>query len=233
MLEASGGSGPPKARVLWGPIGTGGVNRRAVSLRSVFAHEPRVVFRDNKRATSSSAGTTTPRFRSFSLLGALSPFSSVSRSFSSILVSSRLSSWLRSPLLPSSRFASLLVDLRFDPQDPIPSCERVCFLRHALQSRIRMSNHRETRYTVVSSISRDSKNARWSKRFVRYLESQAAIENRGRQKRSAKSGAWLRAGRVYRSRDRRMKIHWKGSFETRIDRSTAVREIDCRYSVDG
>lgn len=62
MLEASGGSGPPKARVLWGPIGTDGVNRRAVSPRSVFAHEPRVVFRDNKRATSSSAGTTTPRF---------------------------------------------------------------------------------------------------------------------------------------------------------------------------
>lgn len=56
MLEASGGSGPPKARVLWGPIGTDGVNRRAVSPRSVFAHEPRVVFRDNKRATSSSVG---------------------------------------------------------------------------------------------------------------------------------------------------------------------------------
>lgn len=61
VLEASGGSGPPKARVLWGPIVTGSVNRRAVSLRSLFAHEPRVVFRDNKRATSSSAGTTTPR----------------------------------------------------------------------------------------------------------------------------------------------------------------------------
>lgn len=61
VLEASGGSGPPKARVLWAPIGIGGVNRRAVSLRSLFAHEPRVVFRDNKRATSSSAGTTTPR----------------------------------------------------------------------------------------------------------------------------------------------------------------------------
>jgi len=59
VLEASGGSGPPKARVLWTPTGTGGVNRRAVSLRSLFAHEPRVVFRDNKRATSSSAGTTT------------------------------------------------------------------------------------------------------------------------------------------------------------------------------
>lgn len=65
VLEASGGSGPPKARVLWGPIGTGGVNRRAVSLRSLFAHEPRMVFRDNKRATSSSARTTT--LRSFAL----------------------------------------------------------------------------------------------------------------------------------------------------------------------
>lgn len=60
MLEASGGSGPPKARVLWGPIGTDGVNRRAVSPRSVFAHEPRVVFRDNKRATSSSVGNDPP-----------------------------------------------------------------------------------------------------------------------------------------------------------------------------
>lgn len=69
MLEASGGSGPPKARVLWAPIVTGSVNRRAVSLRSLFAHEPRVVFRDNKRATSSSARTTTPRsfVRSISL----------------------------------------------------------------------------------------------------------------------------------------------------------------------
>lgn len=65
MLEASGGSGPPKARVLWAPIGTGGVNRRAVSLRSLFAHEPRMVFRDNKRATSSSARTTI--LRSFAL----------------------------------------------------------------------------------------------------------------------------------------------------------------------
>ena len=158
MLEVSGGSGPPKARVLWGPIGTGGVNRRAVSLRSVFAHEPRVVFRDNKRATSSSAGTTTPRFRSFSVLGALSLFSSASRSFPSILVSSRLSSWLCSPLfasarlcsllLPSSRFASLLVDLRFDSQDPIPPCERVfssgCFA--VVFGRRRTV---ETRYTVV------------------------------------------------------------------------------------
>ena len=153
MLEVSGGSGPPKARVLWGPIGTGGVNRRAVSLRSVFAHEPRVVFRDNKRATSSSAGTTTPRFRSFSVLGALSLFSSASRSFPSILVSSRLSSWLCSPLLasarlcspllasarlcslllPSSRFASLLVDL--------PSgCFAIVFGRRRTV---------ETRYTVV------------------------------------------------------------------------------------
>lgn len=70
MLEASGGSGPPKARVLWAPIGTGGVNRRAVSLRSLFAHEPRVVFRDNKRATSSSAGTTTSE--SFGLSHSLS-----------------------------------------------------------------------------------------------------------------------------------------------------------------
>lgn len=54
------GSGPPKARVLWGPIGTGGVNRRAVSPRSLFAYEPRVVFRDNKRATSSSARNDDP-----------------------------------------------------------------------------------------------------------------------------------------------------------------------------
>lgn len=68
VLEASGGSGPPKARVLWAPIETGGVNRRAVSLRSLFAHEPRMVFRDNKRATSSSARTTL--LRSFTL----SPF---------------------------------------------------------------------------------------------------------------------------------------------------------------
>lgn len=65
VLEASGGSGPPKARVLWAPIETGGVNRRAVSLRSLFAHEPRMVFRDNKRATSSSARTTL--LRSFAL----------------------------------------------------------------------------------------------------------------------------------------------------------------------
>ena len=65
VLEVSGGSGPPKARVLWAPIGTDGVNRRAVSLRSLFAHEPRMVFRDNKRATSSSARTTT--LRSFAL----------------------------------------------------------------------------------------------------------------------------------------------------------------------
>ena len=71
MLEASGGSGPPKARVLWGPIGTDGVNRRAVSPRSVFAHEPRVVFRDNKRATSSSVGNDPP-FLSLSLLLLLS-----------------------------------------------------------------------------------------------------------------------------------------------------------------
>lgn len=79
VLEASGGSGPPKARVLWAPIGIDGVNRRAVSLRSLFAHEPRVVFRDNKRATSSSAGTTTPRslapFLSFSFLFFFSSFS--------------------------------------------------------------------------------------------------------------------------------------------------------------
>ena len=125
MLEVSGGSGPPKARVLWGPIGTGGVNRRAVSLRSVFAHEPRVVFRDNKRATSSSAGTTTPRFRSFSVLGALSLFSSASRSFPSILVSSRLSSWLCSPLLASARFCSRL---------PVSRVSSSIFLRDALQS---------------------------------------------------------------------------------------------------
>lgn len=65
VLEASGGSGPPKARVLWAPHRDGGVNRRAVSLRSLFAHEPRMVFRDNKRATSSSARTTT--LRSFAL----------------------------------------------------------------------------------------------------------------------------------------------------------------------
>ena len=94
VLEASGGSGPPKARVLWAPIGTGGVNRRAVSLRSVFAHEPRVVFRDNKRATSSSAGTTTPRFLSFFFFFFFFFFCSllfrfsVSRSFPSILASS-------------------------------------------------------------------------------------------------------------------------------------------------
>ena len=140
MLEVSGGSGPPKARVLWGPIGTGGVNRRAVSLRSVFAHEPRVVFRDNKRATSSSAGTTTPRFRSFSVLGALSLFSSASRSFPSILVSSRLSSWLCSPLLASARFCSRLPVSRVSSSifDSIPRIRyhlaNACFLRDALQS---------------------------------------------------------------------------------------------------
>lgn len=80
VLEASGGSGPPKARVLWAPIGIDGVNRRAVSLRSLFAHEPRVVFRDNKRATSSSAGTTTPR--------SFAPFLSFSFSFLFLFFSS-------------------------------------------------------------------------------------------------------------------------------------------------
>lgn len=76
VLEASGGSGPPKARVLWAPIGTGGVNRRAVSLRSLFAHEPRMVFRDNKRATSSSARTTILRSFALSLFLFLLLFSS-------------------------------------------------------------------------------------------------------------------------------------------------------------
>lgn len=84
VLEASGGSGPPKARVLWAPIETGGVNRRAVSLRSLFAHEPRMVFRDNKRATSSSARTTL--LRSF----ALSLFLSLLLHFSSSLTIVRL-----------------------------------------------------------------------------------------------------------------------------------------------
>lgn len=76
VLEASGGSGPPKAQVLRAPIGTDGVNRRAVSLRSLFAHEPRVVFRDNKRATSSFAGTTT--LRSFSLSSSFPLYNSLS-----------------------------------------------------------------------------------------------------------------------------------------------------------
>lgn len=84
MLEASGGSGPPKARVLWGPIGTDGVNRRAVSPRSVFAHEPRVVFRDNKRATSSSVGNDPP-FLPLSL--SLSSSSSLSLVFPSLVLS--------------------------------------------------------------------------------------------------------------------------------------------------
>lgn len=90
VLEASGGSGPPKARVLWAPIGIGGVNRRAVSLRSLFAHEPRVVFRDNKRATSSSAGTTTPRsfapFLSFSFFFLFSFFLPLALLFVSLTI---------------------------------------------------------------------------------------------------------------------------------------------------
>lgn len=103
VLEASGGSGPPKARVLWGPIGTGGVNRRVVSLRSLFAHEPRMVFRDNKRATSSSARTTT--LRSF----ALSLFFFSSSFFSLLLLRSFVSHSLSSSPYPSNRLASLFI----------------------------------------------------------------------------------------------------------------------------
>lgn len=101
VLEASGGSGPPKARVLWAPIGTGGVNRRAVSLRSLFAHEPRMVFRDNKRATSSSARTTI--LRSF----ALSLFLFLLLPFSSSLTIVCLA--LTRPHYPLNRLASLFV----------------------------------------------------------------------------------------------------------------------------
>lgn len=136
--------------------------------------------------------------------------------FSSLLASLPGSARLRSRL-PVSRVSPLIFD-------PIPKiCERAfpsgCF-RVVFGCRTI-----ETRYTVVRRFPKI--------RRMRYLESQVAIKNRERQKRSAKSGTWLRAGRVYRSRDRRMKIHWKGRFETRIDRSTAVREIDCRHSVDG
>lgn len=154
--------------------------------------------------------------------------------FSSLLASLPGTARLRSRL-PVSRVSSLILDSI--PRIPRYRLANACFSFGMLRSRIRTSNHRETRHTVVRRLSKDSKNTRRSKRFVRcprYLESEAAIKNHGRQKRSAKSGAWLRAGPVvYRSRDRRMKIHWKGSFETRIDRSTAVREIDCRHSVDG
>lgn len=115
VLEASGGSGPPKARVLWAPIGIDGVNRRAVSLRSLFAHEPRVVFRDNKRATSSSAGTTTPRsfapFLSFSFFPLCFFPSLFSSSYNRALtrsLSSRLSCSLSSSRFPSSLFTPFL-----------------------------------------------------------------------------------------------------------------------------
>lgn len=104
VLEASGGSGPPKARVLWAPIETGGVNRRAVSLRSLFAHEPRMVFRDNKRATSSSARTTTLRSLSFSFPPSSFLFFSYARLFRAsyrphhiLRIGSLLSSFLGSP----------------------------------------------------------------------------------------------------------------------------------------
>lgn len=105
VLEASGGSGPPKARVLWAPIGTGGVNRRAVSLRSLFAYEPRVVFRDNKRATSSSARNDDPTIPR-------SLFSSLALSFSLVLVLLTtallfVSFAIISSLYPSNRFTIL------------------------------------------------------------------------------------------------------------------------------
>lgn len=99
MLEASGGSGPPKARVLWGPIGTDGVNRRAVSPRSVFAHEPRVVFRDNKRATSSSVGNDPP----FLSLSPPPLFSLSSPSFLPSFLPSALTFFERVKLPPRNR----------------------------------------------------------------------------------------------------------------------------------